>query len=100
MGFIGFMVQLAVAGLVLYMGYTVQLYWPILLLCPFGFMLGQFMRTSAKSRADRQIKFTQKVSNFLTAYVVFLVLTAVVFGVGFALLNVLEKRPPPGTGTW
>ena len=99
MGFIGLLLQIATAGIVIYMGYEFRLDYILLLLSPLGFMLGAWMRRLSKSGSQRR-GFTQFISDVFSGYIVSLVIVAVLFGAGFALFHVLEQRPAEGTGRW
>ena len=101
MTLLGFILQLGTAAYMVYLGYTFQYEnYYIFLAAPLVFMLGQWMRRlSSRSNTRRQRRsFFQVISDLISGYIVGLVAVAVLFGIGYATMHVLDKRPPPGTG--
>ena len=106
MAFVGFLLQLATVILMGYLGYTFQLedlsemHYIIFAISPLGFIIGHLMRKSAKRSSPMPGGFFEKLSAFVSAYFVCLIISALCFGAGFAIMHILEKRPPPGTGRY
>jgi hypothetical protein len=99
MGILGFFIQLGTAGFAVYLGYTFQLNYIYLLLCPFGFIFGQLMRHST-GRSKRREKGLSAISAFISGYFVGLVAVAIFFGIGFGLMHILDMRPEEGVGRY
>lgn len=98
MGIIGFLVQVMVAGFVGYLGYSHQISYEVLAACPLGFMFGTFLQRSGRSSGRGGSGFFATIGNLIASYIIFLIFTAICFGVGWAAVNVLELRPPEGAG--
>ena len=102
MTLLGFIIQIGMAGYLVYLGYNVQYHdYYIFLAAPLVFMLGQWMRKlSSKSHKRPPRSFFQLISDLISGYIIGLVATALLFGLGFAVMHVLAKRPPPGIGRY
>jgi hypothetical protein len=99
MGFVGLLLQLSIAGLVGYMGYTFQLNFAVLLICPLGLIIGQLMRTRSRSSGRRE-RGMNAISAFIAGYLTGLVAVAIFFGVGYGLMHILDLRPAEGVGRY
>jgi len=100
MTLLGYLLQLGIAGFLVYLGNTEQLNYIYLLVAPVGFMIGRWM-TKLSSRSTKPHRsFFQFIGDLISAYVIGLVATALLFGLGFALLHILNLRPPPGIGRY
>ena len=98
MGILGFLIQLATAAYLGYLGYTVQLNYILILISPLGFIIGSVMRKSANRSSKSGGGFFTFLTDLLSGYVVGLVIAAACWGAGYGLMHVLGMRPPPGTG--
>lgn len=87
---LGFLVQLATAGLMGYFGYIFFLNYAIFPIAAFGILFGHIMRRNAK------LGFT----DFISGYLVALLLCVVFFGIGFGLMHILDLRPAEGVGRY
>lgn len=87
---LGFFVQLATAGLMGYLGFIVYLNFVIFPIAAFGFLFGHIMRRNAR------LTF----ADFISGYLVALLLCAVFFGVGYGLMHILNLRPAEGIGRY
>jgi hypothetical protein len=106
MALVGFLLQMATVALMGYLGYTFQLeelgemHYIIFAASPLGFIIGHLMRKSSRRSTPTPGGFMEKVSAFVSSYLVCLILSALCFGAGFALMHILEQRPPPGIGRY
>ena len=82
--------QMATASVMGYLGYIVYFNIAVFPVAAFGILFGHIMRRNARMR------FT----DFLSGYIVALLLCAVFFGVGFGLLHILGLRPEEGIGRY
>ena len=72
----------------------------ILLISPLGFIIGGMMRKSSGSSSNAKGGFFERISGFFTSYIIYLVIAALCFGAGYAIMHVLDKRPPEGIGRY
>ena len=101
MAIVGFLLQLATVVLMGYLGYTFQMgtleeMQPLLIIyavSPLGFIIGHLMRKSARQSTPRPGSFFTKINDFVSAYLVCLVISAVCFGIGFAIFHLSAKLP-------
>ncbi|NDV61618.1 hypothetical protein G0Q06_04065 [Puniceicoccales bacterium CK1056] len=87
---LGFLIQLATAGLMGYLGYIFFLNLAIFPVAAFGILFGHIMRRNAKLG----------ISDFFSGYFVALLLCVVFFGVGYGMMHILDLRPAEGVGRY
>lgn len=106
MAIVGFLLQMATVILMGYLGYTFQLeelnevHYVIFGLSPLGLIIGHLMRKSARRSTPTPGGFFDKISAFVSSYLVCLGICALCFAAGFAIVHILDKRPPPGIGRY
>lgn len=87
---LGFLIQLATAGFMGYLGYIFHLNYAVFPIAAFGFLFGHMMR--------RHTRFG--FTDFISGYLVALILCVVFFGVGYGLMHILDLRPAEGVGRY
>ncbi|MGC9451330.1 MAG: hypothetical protein ACP5I4_07780 [Oceanipulchritudo sp.] len=100
MPLLGLLVQLGTIGFLVYLGYTVQLNYILILISPLGLIIGHLMRKTKDRSSKRGGGFLNFVTDLVSAYIVGLVIAVVCFGVGYALLHILDLRPEEGIGRY
>jgi hypothetical protein len=87
---LGLLIQLATAGAMGYFGFIFHLNYAIFPIAAFGILFGHMMRRNAR------MSFT----DFLSGYLVGLILCVIFFGVGYGLMHILDLRPAEGVGRY
>ncbi len=100
MGFLGFLLQLAIAGYVAYMGYNFEVHYLFLALAPLGFMIGHMVRKTNSKQRFWGGNGSNVLGGIFKSYLVGAVLTVIFFGLGYGIFHILELRPPPEIGRY
>lgn len=101
MPFLGFLVQLATALYLIYLGHgyqnaSMEFNGAVVLLSPLLFMFGSAVRHNAKTSG--RAGFIGAIKMIVSGYILGLVLSAVFFGLGMGLMHILELSPEAGSG--
>ncbi len=103
MKFLGFVVHLIIALMLVYKGYyyqetSIEMNGALILAAPILFMIASAIRHNSKSKS--KLGFLGSIKLVISSYGTGLVISAIYFGVGMGLQHLLELRPPPGTGRY
>ena len=93
MGFLGVLVYIAAMAFALIMGYEANFQIIFLLLLPIGFMIGRIVIKGSNSSTIFQSQGFGIVMEIVGFYLVGLILTAVFFGIGYGVMQVLKLSP-------
>lgn len=99
MGLIGILLTLATLGFAGMMGYEANLQPVILALLPLGVMMGIMIQRGAKSSRIFQRSGFGVLVEIVVLYITCLVTVGIAFGIGWGVREVLQHRPPPGSGS-
>ena len=93
MEFLGVLIYLACMGASLYLGYEADFQIIFLLLLPIGFMIGRVILQGSRSATIFRSTGFGIVLEIIGFYLVGLVLTAVFFGIGYGIMEILKLSP-------
>ncbi len=104
MGFLGLVVQAIVAVFLIQQGYFFQESEPetklaLILLCPLVFLVGTAIRRNAKT-GGRPMGIFNMAKALISAYLTFVVVSAIFYGIGMGLYWILVLRPEEGIGRY
>ena len=98
MGFLGTILNIAIAIYVVYFGYVGDFNIPYLLIAAVGFMVGHVLRKTNKSTSIWETRHTNIFMALIYNFLFSLLLVAIFFALGWGIQLMLEFRPEEGSG--